>query len=123
MRLTAEWMLKELTRLSREEREQDWVQEQIELLDQEAYAKAFEELQRKNRFAGNSFDDFDAERDYLAAMVVQEKFKKLRRRVKRLLFLDVPAIYKRLFEDQCSSLLQRSWIKQRASASGKLEGN
>lgn len=111
MRLTAEWMLKELTSLSREEREQDWVQEEIELLDQEAYAKAFEELQRKNRFAGNSFDDFDAERDYLAAMVVQEKFKKLRRRVKRLLFLDVPMIYKRLF-DQGSSMLQQSWIKQ-----------
>lgn len=100
MRLTAEWMLKELTRLSREEREQDWVQEHIELLDQEAYAKAYEELQRKNRFAGNSFDDFEAERDYLAAMVVQERFKKLRRQVKRLLFLDVPAIYKRLFENE-----------------------
>lgn len=99
MRLTADWMLKELTRLSREERCQEWVQDQIELLDQEAYAKAYEELQRKNRFAGNSYDDFEAERDYLAAMVVQERFKKLRRHVKRLLFLDVPAIYKRLFEN------------------------
>jgi DNA helicase-2/ATP-dependent DNA helicase PcrA len=106
MRLTAEWMLKELTRLSREEREQDWVKEQIELLDQESYAKAYEELQRKNRFAGNSFDDFDAEHDYLAAMVVQAKFKKLRRRVKRLSFLDVPAIYRRLFENN-QSLLER----------------
>ncbi|WP_141506049.1 RNA polymerase recycling motor HelD [Paenibacillus luteus] len=98
MRLTAEWMLKELTRLSKAEREQEWVQEEIELLDQEAYSKAYEELQRKNRFSGSSFDDFDAERDYLAAMVVQEKFKKLRRRVKRLTFLDVPTIYKRFFD-------------------------
>ncbi|MGO4544362.1 RNA polymerase recycling motor HelD [Paenibacillus sp. 2TAB23] len=106
MRLTAEWMLKELTRLSREEREQDWVHEEIELLDQEAYAKAFDELQRKNRFAGNSFDDFDAERDFLAAMVVQEKFKKLRKRVKRLLFLDVPTIYKRLFESDAATYKQ-----------------
>lgn len=109
MRSTAEWMLKELTKLSREERDQDWVQEEIELLDQEAYAKAFEELQRKNRFAGNSFDDFDAERDYLAAMVVQEKFKKLRRRVKRLKFLDVPMVYKRLFDQ---STLQQSRINR-----------
>ncbi|CAM4520356.1 DNA helicase-2/ATP-dependent DNA helicase PcrA [Paenibacillus endophyticus] len=106
MRLTAEWMLKELTRLSREEREQDWVHEEIELLDQEAYAKAFDELQRKNRFAGNSFDDFDAERDFLAAMVVQAKFKKLRKRVKRLLFLDVPVIYKRLFESDAATYKQ-----------------
>ncbi|MGG1635792.1 RNA polymerase recycling motor HelD [Paenibacillus sp. NRS-1760] len=104
IRLTAEWILKELTRLSREERDQDWVQEQIELLDQEAYAKAFEDLERKKHFAGNTFDDFDAERDYLAAMIVQKKFKKLRRRVKQLLFLDVPAIYKRLFEDNANML-------------------
>lgn len=106
MRLTAEWILKELTRLSREERNQEWVQQKIELLDQEAYAHAFEELKRKNRFAGESFDDYEAERDFLAAMVVQEKFKKLRKRVKRLLFLNVPAIYKRLFEND-NVLLER----------------
>jgi len=104
IRLTAEWILKELTRLSREERDQDWVQDQIELLDQESYVKAFEELERKKHFAGNTFDDYDAERDYLAAMVVQKKFKKLRRRVKNLLFLDVPAIYKRLYEDNANML-------------------
>ncbi|MCA0754564.1 UvrD-helicase domain-containing protein [Paenibacillus sp. N4] len=97
MRFTAEWMLKQLTRLSRQEREQDWVQDQIELLDPEQYARAFEELQRKNRFNGQTFDDFEAEKGFLAAMVVQEQFKKLRKRVKRLSFLDMPAIYKRLF--------------------------
>jgi DNA helicase-2/ATP-dependent DNA helicase PcrA len=111
MRLTAEWMLKELTRLSKEEREQEWVQEEIELLDQEAYSKAYEELQRKNRFSGSSFDDFDAERDYLAAMVVQEKFKRLRRRVKRLTFLDVPTIYKRFFD-------REALLSERLKASG-----
>ncbi|WP_028610397.1 RNA polymerase recycling motor HelD [Paenibacillus harenae] len=100
MKLAAEWMLKQLTKLSREEREQDWVQEHVELLDQETYANAFEELRRKNRFSGESFDDFDAEKDFLAAMVVQEQFKKLRKRVKRLSFLNVPAIYRRLFEDE-----------------------
>ncbi|MBD2869510.1 RNA polymerase recycling motor HelD [Paenibacillus arenilitoris] len=100
MRLTAEWMLKRLTSLSKEEREQQWVQDQIELLDPETYAHAFEELKRKNRFSGESFDDFDAEKDFLAAMVVQEQFKKLRKRVKRLTFLNVPSIYKRLFGDR-----------------------
>lgn len=97
MRLTAEWMLKQLTALSKQEREQDWVQDQIELLDPEQYARAFEELQRKNRFTGQTFDDFEAEKDFLASMVVQEHFKKLRKRVKRLSFLNMPAIYKRLF--------------------------
>lgn len=107
MRLTAEWMLKELTRLSREEREQEWVLNEIELLDQETYANAYDELLRKNKFDGKSFDDFDAEQDYLAAMVVQKRFKKLRKRVKRLTFLDVPAMYRQLFQsnvDQIESL-------------------
>ncbi|WP_424766206.1 RNA polymerase recycling motor HelD [Paenibacillus sp. sgz302251] len=106
MRLTAEWLLKQLTKLSKAEREQNWVQEQIELLDQEAYAHAYEELQKKDRFAGNSFDDFEAEKDYLAASVVQEQFKKLRKRVKRLSFLNIPSIYRRLFDGDYS-LLER----------------
>lgn len=106
MLLTADWMLKELTRLGREERSSEWVDEEIELLDQEAYAHAYEELQRKERFSKDSFDDFDAERDFLAAMVVQKQFKKLRRRVKRLRFLNVPSIYKQLFVGD-RSLLQR----------------
>lgn len=106
MLLTADWMLKELTRLGREERSNELVDEEIELLDQEAYAHAYEELQRKDRFTKDSFDDFDAERDFLAAMIVQKQFKKLRRRVKRLRFLNVPAIYKQLFVGD-RSLLQR----------------
>ncbi|CAM3961249.1 UvrD-helicase domain-containing protein [Paenibacillus alkaliterrae] len=130
MRLTADWILKQLTKLSREEREQEWVQDQIELLDQEQYAHAFEELQRKNRFAGNSFDDFEAEKDFLASMVVQEQFKKLRKRAKRLSFLNVPAIYRRLYEgdlvllerlDACGQSLPDNWNQISELTKAKLD--
>jgi DNA helicase-2/ATP-dependent DNA helicase PcrA len=97
MRLTAEWLLKELTRLGREERKREWVQAEIELLDQEQYMEAFEELMRKGSFSGEAFDDYEKEQQYLAAMVVQKQFKKLRRRAKRLEFLDVAAVYRHLF--------------------------
>ncbi|MFD0586759.1 RNA polymerase recycling motor HelD [Paenibacillus sp. GCM10027627] len=91
------WMLKELTVLGKLERKQQWVDEAIELLDTEAYVEAYQALRSRNRYTEHSHDDFDRERDYLAAAVVQEQFKKLRRRVKRGLFLDVPAIYKALY--------------------------
>ncbi|MEK3881594.1 RNA polymerase recycling motor HelD [Paenibacillus sp. PL2-23] len=92
------WLLKELVRLGKLERSKKWVDEAIELLDNEAYARAYEELQRKNKFSEQSYDDFASERDFLAAGVVQERFKKLRSRVKRGLFFDFPAIYKALYE-------------------------
>ncbi|MDQ6421093.1 RNA polymerase recycling motor HelD [Paenibacillus sp. LHD-117] len=97
IRMLAGWLLKELTALGKKERKKRWVDEAIELLDQETYAGAYHELRRKNKFTEQSFSDFDSERDYLAGQVVQEKFKKLRRRVKSLAFLDVPAIYRSLF--------------------------
>ncbi len=97
VRLVSEWLLKELTRLGREERKREWVQAEIELLDQEQYMEAFEELMRKGGFSADTFDDYEKEREYLAAMVVQKQFKKLRRRAKRLEFLDVSSIYRRLF--------------------------
>lgn len=97
MRKLAEWLLKELTRLGKLEAKKKWVDEEIELLDKEAYIEAFQQLRSKNKFNEESFDDYKAERDFLAAKVVQEQFKKLRRRVKRLAFVDGKEIYRSLF--------------------------
>ncbi|REK77384.1 RNA polymerase recycling motor HelD [Paenibacillus paeoniae] len=92
------WLLKELTGLAKLEQKKKWVDEAIELLDNESYAQAYQELSGKKRFTEQSYDDFDSERNYLAAKVVQEKFKKLRRSVKRGKFLNVPAIYKLFYQ-------------------------
>lgn len=100
IRALATWLLKELTALGKKERKKRWVLEAIELLDRETYAEAYEELSRKNKFTVHSFTDFDSEQRYLAGLVVQEKFKKLRRKVKALKFLDVPAIYRALFRQE-----------------------
>lgn len=97
MRMVAEWLLKELTRLSREERHKEWVEDEMELLNKEAYMNAYDELKRKSDHKSDSFDDLDREKDILAVMIVQERFKRLRSRVKRLRFLNMPLMYQRLF--------------------------
>src|SRR5690606_25483470 len=75
-------LLKELTALSKEEQKESWVDEALELLDNEQYVEAFQHLRQKKKFTEQSFNDYEAERNFLAARIVQEKFKKLRRLVK-----------------------------------------
>jgi DNA helicase II / ATP-dependent DNA helicase PcrA len=99
MRLTAEWLLEELQRRERQERTQPWVEDEIELLDREAYHRAYQKLRRQKRFTEETFDDFERERELLAATVVHEHFKPLRRWVKQLRFVDMPAVYRQLFVD------------------------
>lgn len=99
MQALSEWLLKELRQLAKLERRKRWVEEEVELLDKEMYIHAFHQLQKKKRFSENSFDDFAREEELLAAFVVQEQFKSLRNKAKRLAFIDVPAIYRQLFAD------------------------
>ncbi|MBO8165140.1 MAG: UvrD-helicase domain-containing protein [Brevibacillus sp.] len=100
LRLTADWLLAELKEQARLERKKQWVLEEVELLDQEAYQWAYRQLQKKKqRFRGRTFDDHRLEEKVLAAAVVNRHFKPLRTEVKRLRFIDVPAIYRQLFAD------------------------
>ncbi|WP_018754584.1 RNA polymerase recycling motor HelD [Paenibacillus terrigena] len=100
MKLVAESLLRELTQLMKREKKKRWVEEAIELLDKDAYAEAFERLRQKKQYTAESFDDYDRERDALATMIVQDRFKKLRRHVKLLHFIDIPAVYRQIFRDE-----------------------
>ena len=113
LRETAEWLLKELTRLAKLERKRKWVEAEIELLDQEEYLGAYQDLRRKSKFSPESFDDYQAEKDYLSAMVVQERFKRIRKNVKRMKFISVPAIYMNLFRQSgCQNVqLPDGWAR------------
>ncbi|MHA7962751.1 RNA polymerase recycling motor HelD [Paenibacillus sp. CAU 1782] len=101
------WLLKELSKISKDEQSKEWVDEAIELLDTHNYGSAYEELRGKGKFSDFSFDDYQSERQFLAAQVVQKKFKKLRRGVKLLKFVDMPEIYKALFRNGVDSPAQR----------------
>ncbi|MEK4249643.1 RNA polymerase recycling motor HelD [Paenibacillus sp. FSL W7-1287] len=93
-------LLKELTALSKEEQKESWVDEALELLDNEQYVEAFQHLRQKKKFTEQSFNDYEAERNFLAARIVQEKFKKLRRQVKLLKYIDMPMIYTLMFQQE-----------------------
>ncbi|UFJ40308.1 UvrD-helicase domain-containing protein [Brevibacillus humidisoli] len=99
MELTAKWLLGELKARARLERKKPWVEDEIELLDKEDFLQAYQQLQKKKRFGGDTFDDHQQEQKVLAAMVVNEHFKPIRANAKRLRFIDVLALYRQLFAD------------------------
>jgi DNA helicase II / ATP-dependent DNA helicase PcrA len=109
MQLLAQWMVKQLKKQQKIERSKQWVEEEIQLLDKEAYMEVYHELERKQSFKENTFDDYEKERNLLAAKVVAEHFKPLYRRVKRLRFIDTLAIYKRLFQDVKEEKVPSCW--------------
>ncbi|SFM14770.1 DNA helicase-2 / ATP-dependent DNA helicase PcrA [Paenibacillus sp. 1_12] len=98
--LLRDWLLKEINAFEKLERNMPWVEEEIELLDIDDYRRAFKEQQRIQKEKGTTFDDFDVEKSYLARMVVHDRLKPLRRRVKQLRFVNVRALYRQLFEKE-----------------------
>lgn len=102
-------LLKELTALSKEEQKESWVDEELELLGTEQFVEAFQQLKQKNQFHDNSFNDYEAERNYLAARIVQDQFKKLRRQVKLLKYVDTTAIYIAMFQQEQAPESSEHW--------------
>ncbi|RAP76147.1 helicase [Paenibacillus montanisoli] len=100
LRLTAEWLLSLLKERQKSALGEAWVDEAVELLDKETYLKAYQSIRRQNRKSREDFfDDFDRERELLGQYVVQEQFKPIRARVRKLAFVDLRAAYMKLFRD------------------------
>ncbi|WP_026576858.1 RNA polymerase recycling motor HelD [Bacillus sp. UNC438CL73TsuS30] len=121
MQLVKEWLLRELKRRVRKERTKSWVEEETQFLEKEDYLDVYKKLQEKNRFTHNSFDDFDSEQKLLAEMVVKEKFKPIFAKVKRLKFVDMPAIYEQLFEENKEGAFPEDWPQICAQTLQKLK--
>jgi DNA helicase II / ATP-dependent DNA helicase PcrA len=98
MELVKDWLLKELKRRVKKERTKSWVEEEIQLLEKEDYLEVFQQMEEKNNYTQNSFDDFELEQKLLSKMVVKEKFKRLFVQVKKLQFFDLLGLYRQLFE-------------------------
>lgn len=98
--LMREWLLKRLAEFAQTEKEEPWVEEQMQLLDIEDYQRAFQTMRRKQNKNDTTFDDYEMEKDILARMVVSDRLKPVRRWIKRLRYVDVTGMYRRLFTDQ-----------------------
>ncbi|KGE16759.1 RNA polymerase recycling motor HelD [Paenibacillus wynnii] len=91
------WLLKQISDFGHEERSATWVEDQIEMLDSDEYHRAYQMMLRKKRGKGETFNDYDTEKELLGRYIVSQRLKPLRRWVKRGRFVDVKGLYSSLF--------------------------
>ncbi|MFC4184220.1 RNA polymerase recycling motor HelD [Saccharococcus thermophilus] len=94
-----DWLNKQIDEAEKLERTKPWVQEEIELLSNEDYYKAYTHLRKKRRFKGESLNNYENEIEALGQLIVRQKLKPLRKRIRSLRFIDFKGIYKQLFAD------------------------
>lgn len=92
-----DWLLKKLADFQKTESKKPWVQDEIELLSNEDYHKAHAYLAKKRGFKREDTADYDMEPQALARLIVRQKLKPLRSKIKELQFIDFIGIYKQLF--------------------------
>ncbi|MDE5415582.1 RNA polymerase recycling motor HelD [Alkalihalobacterium chitinilyticum] len=127
MSLTSDWLLKGLRTFELQQRKEEWVEREMELLDKEAYLKAYHKLQKNNQ-NNDEFYDFDREQQILAAIIVKKRLKKIRRYIENLQFVDVKATYIQLFRKaeyvkRYSDHLPNEWVDICLSTAENIEQN
>ncbi|WP_312093926.1 RNA polymerase recycling motor HelD [Niallia sp.] len=111
MQLLIEWAQKEMKKHAKAERKQRWVDDEIELLDKEEYLEAFHAAEMKNG-KEQEFDYFDQEEKFLRKIIVNKYFKSIYAAIKKLRFIDVSAMYRRIFQLSCPEQLTKDeWHK------------
>lgn len=100
--LLQEWLLRELASLERQEYEATWVQDELDYLDNEQYAEAYNTLLKKEQREEDVYDFSLQEEELLRRMIVKEYFRPLKREVKRFMFIDVVGLYGQLFGDDAA---------------------
>ncbi|MFK2827020.1 RNA polymerase recycling motor HelD [Bacillus sp. B190/17] len=94
-----DWLIKQVDEAAKREWTRPWVQEEIELLSNEDYHKAYTYLAEKRGFKGESIHDYEIEPEALARLIVRQKLKPLRKRIKAFRFINIKGIYKQFFTD------------------------
>ncbi|WP_078408737.1 RNA polymerase recycling motor HelD [Priestia abyssalis] len=94
-----DWLIKQIDEAEKLERTKPWVQEEIELLSNEDYHKAYTYLAEKRGFNGESIYDYEIEPEALARLIVRQKLRHLRKRIKAFRFVNIKGIYRKFFTD------------------------
>jgi len=94
--MVADWILKRLEAFARKERDEDWVEEEIEMLSKEDYLKIYHKVQ-EGRENEDRFDDYIREQAILAKAIVNKYMKPIKRKIKDFQFINITAIYRQLF--------------------------
>ncbi|RJS60626.1 RNA polymerase recycling motor HelD [Bacillus sp. PK3_68] len=104
-----DWLIQQIDEAEKAERTKPWVQEEIELLSNEDYHKAYTYLAKKRGFKEEAIADYDMEPKALAQLIVRQKFKPLRKQIRAFRFIDIKRIYKQLFTDP---LRIKQWLEE-----------
>ncbi|MFP3126762.1 UvrD-helicase domain-containing protein [Ectobacillus funiculus] len=94
-----EWLNERMNEVEKHELTKPWVQEEIELLSNADYQKAYTYLLKKRGLTEESLNNYESEIEALGRMIVRKKLKPLRERIRTLHFVDIKGIYKQLFAD------------------------
>ncbi|GAB2697577.1 RNA polymerase recycling motor HelD [Paenibacillus thermoaerophilus] len=94
----AEWLLEELRTEVTKLRDEPWVEEEAEMLSPEDMQKVYRRLEKELRQRKGAFNERLREAELMKELVLSRHLKRLQARVKRLRFLDLPATYRRLYE-------------------------
>ncbi|WP_078553666.1 RNA polymerase recycling motor HelD [Bacillus alkalicellulosilyticus] len=106
-----EQLLKAVREIELEERKKEWVDKEIELLDNEILLKAHQKVQNEKK-QHTVFMEFDREHEILAAYVVKRSLKSIRNQIKQMEFVDFQTIYSELFSPanaKTSTLDDEQW--------------
>ncbi|MFE8697555.1 RNA polymerase recycling motor HelD [Cytobacillus sp. FJAT-53684] len=109
-----DWLIEKINETQKVERNKLWVQEEIELLSNDDYHKAHRYLAKKRGFRKESIADYEIEPDALARLIVHQKLKPLRKRVRTFRFVDMKGMYKQFFTN---SIKINDWIEGETPAS------
>ncbi|MEH7443702.1 RNA polymerase recycling motor HelD [Bacillus sp. JJ1122] len=107
-----DWLIKKIDEAEKLERKKPWVQEEIELLSDEEYHKAYTHLAKKRGFSGEAIHDYEIEDEALARLIVRQKLKPLRKRIKTYLFVNIKEIYKQFFTESDKKWMDREVPKE-----------
>ncbi|WP_099156715.1 RNA polymerase recycling motor HelD [Virgibacillus ndiopensis] len=103
MEFVRKWLLKEIAVHQKKEKNKDWVMDQVELLAKEDYLKAYYKDQEYD------VNDSGLEEKILRTEVVKRVFSKIKKRVKRLEFVNVTGTYRNLFSEWTPEEKPKHW--------------
>ncbi|MEH7238504.1 RNA polymerase recycling motor HelD [Bacillus sp. JJ1562] len=118
-----EWLIKEVIKIERKERKKDWVLQEAELMDKEDHLEIFKQLQKKQEFSEDTFDDYEREEKLIAKEIIRKHFKPIKATIKKLEYLDCKGIYKQLFTHTKEQVLPDKWSEICSYTTKKLDQN
>ena len=107
MGLISTWLLKRISAIEEQELQEDWVMEQVELLDDEEYLQAYQYGQEQEEV--EDFYNSGTEEEYLKEKVVKRFFSPLKEGVEQFEFVDVFETYCKLFEEWTPTDSPKHW--------------